>query len=145
MFCFSYFLLFLSDAIPRHKCNFRSLFYYIYITVKFVICLNKTWWRLVLASRNIVTNVFSRYLISLCSTVILTIIYYFISFDWSRSFWSDFEKGWSYTVFPVVLYLNFIEFTRFLTDSLYLLKLQQNLNMSETIDHNLPNVYLLSL
>ena len=35
----------------------------------------------------------------------------------------------------MVLYLNFIQFTRFLTDSLYLLKLQQNVNMSETIDH----------
>ena len=46
---------------------------------------------------------------------------------------------------PVVSYLNFIQFTRFLTDSLYLLKLQQNMNISETIDHDLSNVYLLSV
>ena len=44
---------------------------------------------------------------SVPAVVILTIIYIFINFDWSRSFWSNVEPGWSHTVFAVVLYLNF--------------------------------------
>ena len=61
---FVYFLSFLIHTIPRHICNFRSLFY-IYISVN-------SWFALInlikTGSRNVVTQVFSRCLISPCSS-----------------------------------------------------------------------------
>ena len=85
-----YFFVILSFkvATPYHVilCNFRSLFYFIYISVNSW-HLNKPdedwYWPVEISQLNSI----SRCLISPCKSLLDCNVFNFIYFDWSRSFW----------------------------------------------------------